>query len=602
MNNPYLFLLRASWKYAGAKKKAVFLVYVLLLCANITLALNPLFYGWFVDNLQKDSQRVLEFAWIYGLGFLLLRLVEWCFHGPGRILERKMAFQISKNYLDELYDQILHLPVDWHQDQHSGSIINRQRKAFEALRNFFQNSFIHLHTFGKFFFSFAAMLYFSPFFGGIGILIGILTVYIIYRFDKHFVIAVKECNEKEHKVYSTLFDSLSNIISVITLRLEKRMQSSLDQKLWQVFPAWKKKVTLNEWKWFVAQMLIGIIYSIITIGYIYQNWVPGEVMMVGALVTLLGYVNQFTSVFNDVASQYTQIIQFHADIQAVDEIQEAYRCQYRPVSESRLPAEWKEIKVNHLNFNRNEHKSNGRKNGNLNEINIKLEKGHKIALIGESGCGKSTLMALLRGLYQPAPGMEIAIDGDDWLEYDAIPNAVTLFPQEPEIFENSILYNITLGLPFSEEEVLHVCEQARISEIIHSLPDGLHTNIQEKGVNLSGGQKQRLALARGILAARSSSIVLLDEPTSSVDPRTEILIYDSLFNTFNDKALVSSLHRLHLLPQFDYIYILKDGKIIEEGTFLKLLNEGKAFKEMWDHQKDQSFEKHNYPIHHPSSI
>jgi ABC-type multidrug transport system fused ATPase/permease subunit len=116
------------------------------------------------------------------------------------------------------------------------------------------------------------------------------------------------------------------------------------------------------------------------------------------------------------------------------------------------------------------------------------------------------------------------------------------------------------------------------------LPDGLLTYIQEKGVNLSGGQKQRLALARGILAAQNSSIVLLDEPTSSIDPGTEKKIYGSLFNAFSDKAVVSSLHRLHLLKDFDYIYILKDGSVIDEGTFDNLSRYSLVFKEMWDHQ------------------
>jgi ABC-type multidrug transport system fused ATPase/permease subunit len=118
------------------------------------------------------------------------------------------------------------------------------------------------------------------------------------------------------------------------------------------------------------------------------------------------------------------------------------------------------------------------------------------------------------------------------------------------------------------------------------LPNGLQSNIQEKGVNLSGGQKQRLALARGILAARTSKIVLLDEPTSSVDPKTEMQIYQKLFREFEGKAVLSTLHRLHLLAQFDYVYILQKGIIVDEGTFEKLLQESAIFQELWKHQKE----------------
>lgn len=112
------------------------------------------------------------------------------------------------------------------------------------------------------------------------------------------------------------------------------------------------------------------------------------------------------------------------------------------------------------------------------------------------------------------------------------------------------------------------------------------TRIQHsgEGVNLSGGQKQRLALARGILAARTSDIVLLDEPTSSIDPKTESMIYDKMFVEFSDKAVISTLHRLHLLAKFDYVYLLRDGYVVDEGTFAHLRQNSSAFMELWQHQ------------------
>jgi ABC-type multidrug transport system fused ATPase/permease subunit len=162
---------------------------------------------------------------------------------------------------------------------------------------------------------------------------------------------------------------------------------------------------------------------------------------------------------------------------------------------------------------------------------------------------------------------------------------VTLFPQDPEIFENTILYNITLGLPFHKEDIMKVCEAAMFVDVIQNLPHGLETHIQEKGVNLSGGQKQRLALARGILSARTSDIILLDEPTSSVDPKTEVLIYEKMFSCFSDKAIISSLHRLHLLNRFDYVYIMDQGRIVDHGTFDHLKSNSQIFQKLWAHQK-----------------
>jgi ATP-binding cassette subfamily B protein len=172
---------------------------------------------------------------------------------------------------------------------------------------------------------------------------------------------------------------------------------------------------------------------------------------------------------------------------------------------------------------------------------------------------------------------------------------VTLFPQDPEIFENSIAYNLTLDLPFASTDIDDACQASHFSEVVAELPRGLESSIQEKGVNLSGGQKQRLALARGILAAAESDVVLLDEPTSSVDPKTEALIYQRLFQTFSGKAMVSALHRLHLLHFFDYVYVLERGRVVAEGTLPELRTHSSEFKELWRHQED-SGERNELPI------
>lgn len=584
MNNPYLSLLATAWQYARRQRKRFVFIYSLFVLSAVTIAMQPLLYGWFIDSLQQENDKVLYFAMVYGLAYLGLRLGEWLFHGPARIMERKLGFELSRNFLDELYHKLLHLPVKWHQDHHSGSTINRLRKAYEALRDFFQNGFIYLQVLGKLVFSISAMLWFSPLFGGIGVLIGIFTIWVIFRFDKIFVKVLHEQNEQEHIVSSTLFDSLSNIVTVITLRLEKQMQSRLMEKVNNVFPVFSRQITLNEWKWFTASMLVGLIYVVVVVGYVYQQWTPGETFMIGGLVTLLAYVSQFTSVFYDVAFQYTRIVTYNTDVQAAKAISEAYQQQHYSEAASTLPGNWLSLELKHVNYT---HRAATEKRCGLHEVQLRLRKGERIALIGESGSGKSTLLALLRGLYAAEPGLQATADDTHAFNFSDIAHTVTLFPQEPEIFENTIRYNITLGLPFSEEEVQEVCKTARFTEIVEQLPQGLESNIVEKGVNLSGGQKQRLALARGILAARSSHIVLMDEPTSSVDPRTELALYHKLFDAFKDKAVLSSLHRLHLLPLFDYIYIIDKGCIVDQGSFEKLRMNSRRFKEMWQHQADK---------------
>lgn len=602
MQNPYLALLRTAWQYAQQDKRQYVLIYVLFILANIVTAMHPLLFGWFIESIQRKGTVALDTAGWFAGGFVGLKVLEWAFHGPARVMERRLAFILSRNYLNELYHQTLHLPVSWHKDHHSGSTINRINKAYNALKSFFQNGFVYLHALSKFVFSFGAMLYFSPTFGLIGIALGVLTVYVILRFDRPFVKALEETNEHEHIASSTLFDSLSNISTVIALRLEKRIEARFGETITAIFPPFMRQVRINEWKWFVASMLVALIYVIIATGYVYQHSLPGTVFYIGGLVTLLGYVNQFTSVFNDIALQYTQIVQFNTDVQTVRSIGQAYTGYEQPDSSTALPDTWQTITLSNLNFSYNLTDTDQPFKAILRNVNITLSRGKRVAFIGESGSGKSTLLTLLRGLYTPEPGFSMQVDGQPGSSLNALANTVLLFPQEPEIFENTVGYNITLGLPFTNDEVMQACRTTHFAELVNHMPDGLDTSIQEKGLNLSGGQRQRLALARGVLAAQTSHVVLLDEPTSSVDPKTEFDIYHKLLHAFGDKAVVSTLHRLHLLPMFDYIYILREGEVADEGSFAQLRQNSTLFQAMWAHQKeavrDEGIEqKKLQPIH-----
>jgi ABC-type multidrug transport system fused ATPase/permease subunit len=583
-------LLKTAWQYARQERRKFVGVYALFVVSNLIGALFPVMFGWFINKVQQDTSRVLHYAGLYAAVHVAMKLAQWALHGPARVMERQLAFSLSRNYLQETYHQVLHLPVRWHQDHHSGATINRIRKAYEALRHFFDGGFQYLNALSKFVFSFAAMLYFSPLFGSIGVGLGILTVWIIFKFDKPFIKTLEEVNEKEHVVSSTLFDSLSNIITVITLRLEKSMEAGLLGKVRALLPPLRRNVIINEWKWFSADMLVAITYAVIAVGYVYQNWTPGQVFYVGGLVTLLGYVNQFTSVFHDVAYQYTQIVQYNTDVQTARNISEAYAGQHRAEAREPLPEHWHALQIRNLNFSHrspsafSDHKQPQR----LQNIELTIRRGQRIAFVGESGSGKSTLLKVLRGLYQPEPGMHLLVDGEAQPDWGTLTEAVTLLPQEPEIFENTIGYNITLGLPVPDDEVWRVCQAAHFDTVARQLPKGLDSDMQERGVNISGGQKQRLALARGILAAQTSHVVLLDEPTSSIDPATETAIYENLFREFADKAVISSLHRLHLLRMFDYIYVLQQGRIVDEGTFDKLRTTSPVFQAMWRHQEANS--------------
>ena len=298
---------------------------------------------------------------------------------------------------------------------------------------------------------------------------------------------------------------------------------------------------------------------------------------------IVQYLQRFKEAFDEFTLRYADIIQQNSDLISVEPILHDH-ASLRTKGElllhkkqNHLLKDWKKIEISHINFS---YEDQEHQRHRMQEVGLKFRRGEKIALVGASGAGKSTLLGLLRGLYR-THGTKVKIDGKEYNDLLIVSDYSTLIPQEPEIFENTIRYNVTVGMQHTQEELKDALQIACFDSIVEELPQKLETDIREKGVNLSGGQKQRLALARGIFAAKGSSILLLDEPTSSVDSMTEAKIYHNLFAAFSDATLISSVHRLHLLNLFDHIYVLENGKIIEEGNFQKLLDAKGHLYALW---------------------
>jgi ABC-type bacteriocin/lantibiotic exporter with double-glycine peptidase domain len=217
-------------------------------------------------------------------------------------------------------------------------------------------------------------------------------------------------------------------------------------------------------------------------------------------------------------------------------------------------------------------------------VHLTLQRGERIALVGPSGSGKSTLLRMLAGLYDTQKG-HYEVDGAVQAGVRHLGAVATLIPQEAEVFEATVLDNITFGVPFDEralDDALHV---SAFDAVAGSLPGGLATPITERGFNLSGGQRQRLALARGVLAARSasaSSIVLLDEPTSALDPVTEARIHRRLDAAFPSATIVASVHRMSLLAHFDRVVLMVAGRVVDSGSVADLLDRQPHFRQLYE--------------------
>lgn len=574
----FLTLLWASWRYAEGRRAILVLTFGMFACSNIFSLVEPYIIGKLLNSIQAAATLEEPIPTMVRY-FLLLPFITfgiWAFHGPARILEQSTAFRIQTRFVDHLYRIVVSLPLQWHKNHHSGETMNRFRKASQGLFAFATDSYQFVEMIMRLVGSVVILTIILPMAALIAVGVSVGAFSLVFLFDRWLLPRYEEINAKEHRTASALHDYLTNITTVITLRLEKLTQSEVWRRLTEYFPLFRSTAVMNEWKWFLATVVISLMTVVVLAWYVVGGLRAGDVVLVGTVFMLYDYLQKIGGAFYTFAWKYSATVHQYADVRSAEEIFHAEAISTFP--RAYLPKDWRVIHINDLHFT---YEEEGGREHHLHEVVLTLCRGRKIALVGESGSGKSTIMALIRGLYMPSRVM-VTCDGR-LLKHGLrhLAPCVTLIPQDPEIFANTVEYNVTVDTKQAKEEVLEDIDLACFTSVLKRLPKGLQTNVVEKGVNLSGGEKQRLALARGFFAARDTDIILLDEPTSSVDSTNELKIYRNLFKRFPDRCIVSSIHKLHLLPLFDEAYVIADGRVVEHGPVRKLLRGSGVLAKLW---------------------
>jgi ATP-binding cassette subfamily B protein/subfamily B ATP-binding cassette protein MsbA len=225
----------------------------------------------------------------------------------------------------------------------------------------------------------------------------------------------------------------------------------------------------------------------------------------------------------------------------------------------------------------------------LCDIDFQAEPGTVTAIVGATGAGKSTLVALLSRFYDPCQG-RILLDGHDLrdLSLRSLRENVGLVLQEPFLFPMSVAENIAFGRPdATRDEIIAAATAAHAHEFIERLPEGYDTTLAEKGSTLSGGERQRIAIARAVL--KDAPILILDEPTSAVDARTEAKIFEAISRLMRERTTFIITHRLSTIRRADQILTMQDGRIVERGTHDDLLDQDNAYASLYRHQQAVCF-------------
>jgi ABC-type multidrug transport system fused ATPase/permease subunit/GT2 family glycosyltransferase len=225
-------------------------------------------------------------------------------------------------------------------------------------------------------------------------------------------------------------------------------------------------------------------------------------------------------------------------------------------------------------------------------VSFHVPAGRSIAIVGATGAGKSTLVSLLPRFYEVQDG-QVLVDGHrvDDLTLESLRSQFALVLQEPLLFTGTIYENIAYGKPgATQEEVIAAAQAANAHDFIMRLPQGYSTRLGERGAKVSGGERQRISVARAFL--RDAPILILDEPTSSIDSRTEEVILDALDKLMVGRTTVMIAHRLSTVRHVDEILVLADGEIVQRGTHDELVSEPGMYQHMWETQTRQRRRRH----------
>ena len=302
-------------------------------------------------------------------------------------------------------------------------------------------------------------------------------------------------------------------------------------------------------------------------------------MSAGELVVVMGYIASMYKPLEQISSTFSSLQQAFISLRSAFDLLETEPDVVEQPDALPLERARGAIAFEHVDF-----AYNGRR-GTLKDVTFEVAPGQCVAIVGPTGAGKSTLLSLLTRFYDPQSG-RVTLDGHDVrdLQLHALRAQISVVLQEPLLFGSTIRENIRYGrLEASDEEVEAAARAANAHDFVSALPKGYDTRLGERGALLSGGERQRISVARAFL--KDAPVLILDEPTSSIDSKTEAVILDALARLIRGRTTFVVAHRLSTIRDADLILVIDGGQVVEQGSHAELLARGGLYAELHDAQR-----------------
>ena len=562
-------LLSRLWDYLKKDQHLLFLVSIVVILYSITNTVTPILIQQGID---KFTSMNINTIYLLIIAFFILSFLIWIFDSLSSWISAVIQANLVDNIRKDTFNHLVEADMNFHHSQQSGNITSRVIGDTEEVANginVFTNMASQLLLV---FTTFGLLLYIEPYFA----LIALLAVPAAY-------VVIKILSGLGGKRMLEARQSIGHV----TGKIAEALNGIAISKSFNREDSTSKEIRELNNQYYDNMVRLGMIFTMVmpTIRVISTVLVALVLLMAGMIdssttVLTIGnvylgtiMVQRFLMPIVNIGSYATQLQASLAAFDRLVDIQES-----KPSITDLETAQEVDLQNPSISFE-NVFFSYSPNEIVLNNINFNIKPGENVALVGHTGAGKTTISALLMRFYDPIEG-SIKIGNQDLrdITLESLMNAISLVPQEPYLFADTVLENLKYGNPdISNKQVLEICKLIGADPFIEALPDGYNTILQESGKSLSSGQRQMITIGRTMI--KNPKILILDEATSRLDAYSESLVQHAQQMLFKDRTTIVIAHRLSTIRDVDKIIVLDHGKIIEQGTNDELLRaEGKYYQ------------------------
>ena len=559
--------------YLKPYKFLTFLALTFLLSTTVIKSIIPLVASYFIDHYLHDMNQAASMILIgyYGL-YLLQTLVQYL----GNLFFARVSYSIVRDIRRDAFANMEKLGMSYFDKTPAGSIVSRLTNDTETISEMFSGT---LSSFISAIFIFVTTLYTMMILDirltGLIVLFLPLIVLLVNLYRKKSVAIIEKTRALLSDINAKLSESIEGIHIIQAFNQEKRLKKEFDAINEEHLIYASRSISLDSLFLRPAMSLLKLLaYAVLMAYFGYRGIYLG--ITAGTMYAFIQYINRLFDPLIEVTQNFstlqTSMVSAGRVFALIDE--RTYEPEQRDTAAKVTEGN---IRFENVSF------SYDGKHQILDNISFSVNKGETIAFVGSTGSGKSSIINVLMRFYEFQSG-RVLIDGVDIRDYSQaeLRKNIGLVLQDPFLYHGTIKSNIAMYQDLTDEEIKAAAEFVDANHFIDKLPEGYDSPVSERGSSFSTGQRQLLAFARTV--ASQPKILILDEATSSVDTRLELLIQKAMKNLMKGRTSFVIAHRLSTIQEADKILVLKDGQIIEQGNHQSLLADKGFYYELYNSQ------------------